>query len=242
MAAGNDVAFVAGATGFTGREVVRLLASRGVKTVAHVRPDSPSLADWRTKFEKLGASVDTTLWNVGALTKTFVTLKPTLVYGLLGTTRKRMGQVEKQGASRETANYEAVDYGMTKMLMDAAVAAGIKPRFAYLSAIGSGPRAAGAYMKARWKAETALRESGLPYIVARPAFIAGERPEESRPMEKIGGAFFDGVLGVAGAIGAKTLSARYRSISNTDLAGAIVRLSLDPAAANKVFEREKLVP
>jgi uncharacterized protein YbjT (DUF2867 family) len=236
-----ETAFVAGATGFTGREVVRILASKGVKTVAHVRPDSKSLAQWRTSFEKLGASVDTTAWSVEALTATFKGLRPTLVFALLGTTRKRMGRAEKEGAGRESAGYERVDYGMTKMLMDAAVAAGIRPRFVYLSAIGSGPRAAGAYMKARWKAETALRESGLPYTIARPAFISGDRPEDSRPFEKVGGAFFDGVLGVAGLVGAKRIAARYRSITNTDLAGALVRLSLDPDAANQVVERDGLV-
>ena len=40
-------AFVAGATGFTGREVVRLLVERGVPAVAHVRPDSPRLEEWK---------------------------------------------------------------------------------------------------------------------------------------------------------------------------------------------------
>ena len=42
-----EIAFVAGATGYTGREVVRLLAERGVRTLAHVRPDSSSSAAGR---------------------------------------------------------------------------------------------------------------------------------------------------------------------------------------------------
>lgn len=242
MSESEPLAFVAGATGFTGREVVKSLRSKGVKTVAHVRPDSARLQEWRVRFEEQGAAVDATAWSVDALGETFRKLRPTVIFALLGTTRNRMGQAAKEGKGRESADYEAVDYGMTKMLMDAAVAAGIRPRFVYLSASGSGPRAAGAYMKARWKTESALRSSGLPFTIARPAFIAGDGRDDSRPFEKVGAAFFDTALNIAGAVGAKKLSERYRSISNVTLAGALVRLALDPVAENQVVERESLVP
>ena len=58
-----QIAFVAGATGYTGREVVRLLSGRGVRTVAHVRPDSPRVEEWRRRFETEGAAVDVTPWD-----------------------------------------------------------------------------------------------------------------------------------------------------------------------------------
>ena len=60
---------VAGATGLTGREVVAQLRQRGVPTVAHVRPDSPRLDEWRARFEALGATVDTTPWAPDPLTR-----------------------------------------------------------------------------------------------------------------------------------------------------------------------------
>src|SRR5215208_1501420 len=60
-------AFVAGATGYTGREVVRQLVERGVRAVAHVRPDSPRLAEWRERFAELGAEVDATPWEEPAM-------------------------------------------------------------------------------------------------------------------------------------------------------------------------------
>ena len=53
----NAVAFVAGATGFTGREVVAELVRRGVRTLAHVRPDSSRLDEWRERFEAMGLSL-----------------------------------------------------------------------------------------------------------------------------------------------------------------------------------------
>ena len=37
----KELFFVVGATGYTGREVVRLLREKRIPTVAHVRPDSP---------------------------------------------------------------------------------------------------------------------------------------------------------------------------------------------------------
>lgn len=233
-------AFVAGATGFTGREVVRQLARGGIEAYGHVRPDSPKLGEWRAKFEADGAKADPTPWDLDALTARFRELRPDLVFGCLGTTRRRMSADAKRGISRAEADYDAVDYGLTKLLMDAAGRAGIRPRFVYLSAVGSGPNVMGAYMKARWKTEEALRASGLPYTIVRPAFIAGEGRDETRLFEKVGGAMFDGLLGVAGAAGAKKLAGRYRSITNVDLAGAMVRLALDPAAENTVAERERL--
>jgi len=90
--AGGDgrVAFVAGATGFTGREVVRLLAERGVPTVAHVRPDSPRLEEWKKRFSAVGAEVDATAWDEAAMLETMSRVRPATVFALLGTTRARM--------------------------------------------------------------------------------------------------------------------------------------------------------
>ena len=82
-------AFVLGATGFVGREVVRQLCVRGTKTFAHVRPDSKQLADWRTRFGELGAEVDTTPWDAAALAARWRELKPAQVYILIGTTRSK---------------------------------------------------------------------------------------------------------------------------------------------------------
>ena len=60
-------AFVGGATGHTGREVVRQLCERGVETIAHVRPNSSKLNDWLNRFEGWGASVDTSAWGKGEI-------------------------------------------------------------------------------------------------------------------------------------------------------------------------------
>lgn len=231
-------AFVAGATGFTGREVVRLLAQSGATAIAHVRPDSPSLGHWQERFASMGARVDATPWALGPMTETIRQLDPEWVFCLIGTTRKRGRRAVETGRPAET--YESVDYGLTKLLADATVASGRRPRFVYLSAAGVSARAGGAYGRARWKAEQAVRASGLPFTIARPSFIVGAGRDEPRPAELAGARAIDGLLTVVGAIGLGRVRDRYRSTTNTVLARALVRLAEDPAARDAIVESEDL--
>lgn len=48
-------AFVAGATGYTGRAVVAELRALGLETTAHIRPNSPQRERWTREFADLGA-------------------------------------------------------------------------------------------------------------------------------------------------------------------------------------------
>ena len=128
-----QIAFVAGATGYTGREVVRELVGRGVRTVAHVRPDSARVEEWRDRFEASGAAVDTSPWGDAEMTLTLSSLQPTHVFSLLGTTRERRRRSASRGAAE---SYESIDIRLTAMLIRAAVASGSRPRFVYLSSLG----------------------------------------------------------------------------------------------------------
>ena len=234
----KGIAFVAGATGFTGREVVRLAVQQGLRVVAHVRPNSSRLDEWRERFSAQGAEVDTTAWDEQALRARFAQLKPTMVFALLGTTRAR-AKVDKRETG-EDSSYETVDFGLTAMLIGAAETLGNAPRFVYLSSAGVGrSEPSGAYMHARWKVEQLLERSALPHTIARPSFITGVR-DDRRPGERVGSALADGALTVMGVFGGRKLRDRYRSTSNTILAGALVRLALDPAAACAVVESEDL--
>ena len=230
-------AFVAGASGLTGRAVVADLRRRGIETWAHIRPDSTRLEALRGEFEALGAVVDTTPWEPADVTATIERVRPDVVFGLLGITRA--------GAKRELRrtgvepSYETVDYGLTAMVVDACVAAGIRPRFVYLSSLGTAADAAGAYLKARWKTEEHVSRSGLPFTIARPSIILGDR-DEVRHGESAAGAVLDATLSVVGALGARRLQRRYRSRTNEQLAEALVNAALDPARENVVLESEDL--
>ncbi|HKG95644.1 MAG TPA: NAD(P)H-binding protein [Gemmatimonadaceae bacterium] len=235
-------AFVAGATGYTGREVVRQLVERGVRAVAHVRPDSPRLAEWRERFAELGAEVDATPWEEPAMRASLARWRPAQLFALLGTTRERGRRTEESGGGGGAVpdTYESVDYGLTSLLIRAASSSGVRPRFVYLSAAGVRDGATNPYLAARARAERELRESGLPFIIARPSFITGPDREERRPMERAAAAAGDALLAVAGALGASGLRARYHSTTASQLAAALVRLALDPMTEDTVVEGEGL--
>ncbi|MEM7160311.1 MAG: NAD(P)H-binding protein [Myxococcota bacterium] len=231
----DPIAFVGGATGHTGRAVVSELLAKGVRTVAHVRPDSSRRDEWTERWQGQGAEVDATPWEPEAMVDTMRTLKPTLVFALLGTTRARA----KQEGTAALDAYETIDYGLTMMLRDAAAACEPHPRFVYLSAAGLSESTKNPYMAVRVRVERALREGDLPYTVARPSFIIGDR-DEPRAGERIGATIADGALGLAGLLGARTLRDRYRSTTNHELARGMVRIALDPAMVNQVISTEGL--
>ncbi len=231
----SHVAFVAGATGYTGRAVVQELRARGVSTFAHVRPDSSKLDAWRGVFESMGAVVDTTPWTAEAFAARFAEVRPTVVFALLGTTKARARAAERVGAA--SADYQAVDWGLTMLLVEAAQA--VAAKVVYLSSAGADARSRSAYLAVRGRVEARLEASGRPFVSARPSFITGPDRDEPRAAERLGAAVADGVLGLAGALGARRLRDRYRSTTNVALARALVRLGLDDGAAG-IFESEAL--
>lgn len=229
-------AFVAGATGYTGRAVVRELRNRGIAVTAHVRPDSPRLDEWRERFSRLGASSDSTSWSPAEIRRTLLRLRPTLVFALLGTTRAR---AKRAGTGAKEA-YMTVDFELTRMLIEASSAVQPPPRVVYLSSLGASEGSRSAYLLARVRAERTLRESGVPFTIARPSFITGADRDESRPLERAGAFVTDLGLAVAGALGMRSLRERYRSTTAPKLARSLVRLALDPSASNRAIEGAEL--
>ncbi len=232
----DEPAFVAGATGYTGREVVRALRDRGKRTVAHIRPDSSKREMWTARFTELGAEVDVTPWEQPAMEATFTRLQPAMVFALLGTTKAR--------AKIESATYDTVDYGLTAMLMKSAVAmkSSGAPLFVYLSSAGmteKEPRRR-SYMYARWRVERELAESGLPHVIARPSIITGTDRDDDRLGERLGGKVLDGALTAVSLFGGGRLRERYRSTTNVALAEALVRHALAGGDDRRIVESEHL--
>lgn len=67
-----------------------------------------------------------------------------------------------------------VDAGGTERLVAAARQAGVG-RVAYVSGAGAAADAARHWFRAKWRAETAVRESGLAWAIVRPTWIFGPR-------------------------------------------------------------------
>ncbi len=233
-------AFVAGATGYTGREVARLLGEKGIETHMHVRPDSSDLDRWGEYASQHGLTLDTTPWRAQAFDSHFEKLNPTHIFALLGTTKARAKRVGRAGGDASLNTYETVDYGLTMELFEAGLKMNATPRFIYLSSAGSGESAKGAYLKVRHRIESSLEKSYANYVTIRPSFITGAGRDDNRPMERVGAALSDGLLGTLGLLGGRRLRNRYRSITNVQLARAVVHFGLLDSGSEKIVEGESL--
>ncbi|MCA9580781.1 MAG: NAD(P)H-binding protein [Myxococcales bacterium] len=228
----QGTAFVAGATGYSGRALVPELLRAGFQTIAHIRPDSPRRREDQVTFEGLGARVDTTPWDGAAMERTLTETRPSHVFSLLGTTRSRTRRALREGRDE---SYEAVDYGLSVLLIRAAVASGTSPHFVYLSSVGVREGTSSAYLAARHRVESELRASGLPFTIVRPSFIAGDR-EERRVAERLASTIADGVLSGVALLGGRTLRDRYASMTGSTLARYLVRAVRDPKSRGAVLE------
>jgi uncharacterized protein YbjT (DUF2867 family) len=209
--------FVAGATGYTGRSVVAHAAEERTHTVAHVRPDSRSLSDWRTRFDEHGATVDVSPWTPEGMAGAMDRHRPDVVFALLGTTARR--------ARRDGSSYEEVDYGLTVMLLRAVAEVCPETCFVYLSAAGAHGRAVNAYMSVRTRVEAEIRSLGVPHLIARPGFITGRDRDENRPAERAAATVLDGALSALAMVGLRGPREKWHSITGSQLGRALVTLA-----------------
>jgi len=147
------------------------------------------------------------------------------VFALLGTTRSRAARDER--ATGKSAGYETIDYGLTAMLLRAARAAGLRPRFVYLSSLGAKATSGNPYLAVRGRFEDELRQSGLPYLIVQPSFISGSDRDERRVTERAASVVADALLNVAALAGARQLRDRWATLSGDALAAGMVRLALE---------------
>jgi len=77
-------------------------------------------------------------------------------------------------APQRRQTFEAVDAAGTERLVRAAVKAGVGSLL-YVSGAGAAPDASRHWFRAKWRAETAVRGSGIPFTIVRPTWIYGPR-------------------------------------------------------------------
>lgn len=238
LRAAPPVAFVLGASGYVGASLVEALArdEHVARVIAHVRPESPRASALATRLERHAprAEVDRTPLEAGALMEALEALAPTHLFLCHGTTARR-------ARSEGIANpYEAVDVGLTVLLCEQAAALTRPPRVVLLSSMGTGPRARGAYLSARWRAEEIVRASGLPHTICRAPLLTGPDRAESRPGERWAARLLDPLLGFVGALGARRLAARYRSMDATEAAEGLVRTGFHYMTIGRVVLGDEL--
>ena len=162
------VVAVAGGTGFVGGAIARELAARGhhvvVLTRRPARPatdtSGPSTSGVEPRFEYRQADVTRPEGLATALAGV-----DTLVISLAF----RNSPVE---APRRGQTFEKVDAAGTEALVAAAGRAGVG-RLVYISGAGAAPDAARHWFRAKWRAEEAVRGSGIVYTILRPSWIYG---------------------------------------------------------------------
>jgi NADH dehydrogenase len=152
------VTLVTGATGFVGREVVRILRSRNVEVRCFVRtPGSERV---------LGKDLDVHYGDVrdpAALRAAFYDVD--VVVHLVAIIRER-GSLTLDG----------INHRGTENVVEAASAAGVS-HFIHQSALGARDDPAYAYLYSKWQGEQAVIRSGLPYTILRPSVIFGPGDE-----------------------------------------------------------------
>ncbi len=235
--------WVAGASGYSGRAVVAELRRLGYPTIAHVRPDSRDRTALEAAFSALGASVDLSPWQTEALQAAFERHRPGVVFALLGTTRARAAEAKRQGKDPAAESYDAIDVGLTLMLVRAAktlAEAGEAPTLVYLSSMGADRPGPSAYLQARARVEQELRGSGLPFVIARPAAITGGDRPEARPLERFFARAGDFALDGLAALGADGVRRRFASMDSATLAAGLVRAAFDESQRGHALDAEWL--
>jgi NADH dehydrogenase len=121
-----------------------------------------------------------------------------------------------------------VDAGGTEHLVAAAQQAGVK-RMVYLSGAGAAPGARRHWFRAKWRAEEAVRASGLTWTIIRPTWIYGPRDASLNR--------FIGFARQLQAVPMTNFGGQLLAPLFIDDVGRLAADSLtDPAAVDQVFE------
>jgi len=209
--------FVAGATGYTGRVLVPLIAqSSDWKPIAHARPNSSHLEALPANVERRQVDLANNTALVSALAGCEV------VVSLIGTTRAQFGP---------DVSYETVDIGTTQQLVAAAQQAGVK-RFVLLSSVGASETGV-AYLRAKAAAEKIVLNSGLEWIILRPSAITG-------PGRRLPRIFVPLAAVLRYVPGLRRMIGDYRPVHVEVLARAIFAAIKWPHTAGEIWRGEKI--
>jgi NADH dehydrogenase len=206
---------VAGGTGFIGSRVVDELLKRGEhRTVVMTR-------DPRTTRRKIG--VEYVRGDVGDQASLEAATKGIDV--VVHCVQFPNHPVENP---RKGWTYEQIDGAGTERMVAAATRNGVR-RFVYFSGAGARPGRTQPWFRAKERAETAIKTSGMEYVILQPSWIYGPG---DRSMNKFVG--FVRWLPIVPVIGSGQEQVQPVFVKD---AGLVAAAAVDePAATNKTFE------
>jgi uncharacterized protein YbjT (DUF2867 family) len=153
--------FVTGGTGFVGRSVVRTLLQHGYVVRCLVRPGSEGALKGVGAIDRVPGDV----------------LAPA---GLQASAEGCVGIVHLVGIIREHrargVTFERLHHRATVNMLGLAREAGVT-RYLHMSALGTRSDAHSGYHRTKWRAEEAVRSSGLDWTIFRPSVIYGRGDE-----------------------------------------------------------------
>lgn len=166
MTTGKVVA-VTGATGFVGRNVVRVLLDRGYSVRALVR--DPAKARKVLPHSEDGA-ID---WIVGGA------FDQGAMRELAQSADAFIHTIGIRREFQPDVTFDRLHPGATRSALEAAAGGGVS-RFVHISALGTRPDAVSAYHKSKFASETLVRRSKLNWTILRPSLIHGPDGEFMR--------------------------------------------------------------
>jgi NADH dehydrogenase len=209
---------VTGGTGFVGAAIVRELVRRG-KPLAVLSRDPAKHHDRfaglnvelrsgdATRPETLGASMES-------------------IDAVIGCQQFPNSPIENPARGY---TFDLVDAQGTENLLAAANAADVH-RYVYLSGVGADPDADRHWFRAKARAETAVRESGMTYTILRPSWVYG--PEDKALNRFLGMSRLLPFVPLIGDAGKQHL----QPVFVDDVARAAVESLDNPAAENRTYE------
>jgi NADH dehydrogenase len=213
---GTRTVGVAGGTGFVGGAIAAELRRRGDRVVVLTHRGEQARGPLPDDVELRSVDVTTGDGLPGALEGL-----DALVIALAF----RNSPIE---APRRGQTFMGVDAEGTERLAAAAAAAGVQ-RVVYVSGAGAAPDARRHWFRAKWRAETAIRASGVPFTIIRPTWIYGPRDIS-----------LNRFLGFARLLQAVPMTNLGRQQLAPVFVDDVARLAadslVDPAATDQVFE------
>ena len=153
---------VAGGTGFVGGGIALELYRRGHRVVVLTHRDEAARGQLPDDIELRHVDASTGEGLPEALNR-LDALAIALAF------RNSPMEAPKRGQT-----FMQVDAGGTEFLVAAAKLAGVR-RLVYISGAGAAPDAKRHWFRAKWRAESVLWESGIPFTIIRPTWIYGPR-------------------------------------------------------------------
>jgi len=209
---------VAGGTGFVGGGIVHELARRG-KTVAVLTRNAAKAANRFPDIEVEYREGD--VRDPASLTAAVQGAEV-----VIGCVQFPNSPIENP---RRGHTFEETDAAGTERLVEAAKAAGVQ-RYIYVSGAGAAADAKYHWFRAKWRAETAVKDSGITYVIFRPSWVYG--PEDRSLNRFLTMSRFLPFVPIIG-VGSRQ---RLQPLFIDDLGRAVAEAVDNRAADNRVFE------